>query len=319
MLAPRRPPRSLILIKRNSASNKGRQASRIIRKGRYVLPGWSSRWMRVVAAREEGRRRLTCTEPYFISEGLYAPLEDLDNTREITLHTMTIGLFIEDPGKKDDFMSISSALRHYLPEKDTPYILDIDLDFFSTRNPFKLLYDDINLYDKLAPIYSFQRPDTNDPELLKEISTLRIEQLDELENIFDYLEDNRNLKDYQGEKSARYEAVEVIFRELTSVYKDNDIDWRLIHEAGCTRDDTDLPDHITKPNDLERLIGGTFALFLSALPVEPTIITIARSAEDDYCPTEDVDLIQTRVLDELDKRLESNIDVQLNYGDMLLS
>ncbi|KAF7413633.1 hypothetical protein HZH68_002122 [Vespula germanica] len=73
-----------------------------------------------------------------------------------------------------------------------------------------------------------------------------------------------------------YEAVEVIFRELTSVYKDNDIDWRLIHEAGCTRDDTDLPDHITKPNDLERLIGGTFALFLSALPVEPTIITIAR-------------------------------------------
>ncbi|KAF7407680.1 hypothetical protein HZH66_002217 [Vespula vulgaris] len=117
----------------------------------------------------------------------------------------------------------------------------------------------------------------------------------------------------------KYEAVEVIFRELTSVYKDNDIDWRLIHEAGCTRDDTDLPDHITKPNDLERLIGGTFALFLSALPVEPTIITIARSAEDDYCPTEDVDLIQTRVLDELDKRLESNIDVQLNYGDMLLS
>lgn len=35
-------PRSIILIKRNSACNKGRQASRIIRKGRYVLPGWSS-------------------------------------------------------------------------------------------------------------------------------------------------------------------------------------------------------------------------------------------------------------------------------------
>ncbi|KAF7413962.1 hypothetical protein HZH68_002451 [Vespula germanica] len=44
-------------------------------------------------------------------------------------------------------------------------------------------------------------------ELLKEISTLRIEQLDELENIFDYLEDNRNLKDYQGEKSARNEKI----------------------------------------------------------------------------------------------------------------
>ncbi|XP_047344128.1 UPF0489 protein C5orf22 homolog isoform X2 [Vespa velutina] len=153
--------------------------------------------------KQSGTIRLTCSEPYFMSEGLYAPLEDLDNIREVTLHTMTIGLFIEDPGKKDDFLSISTALRQYLPEKDTPYILDIDLDFFSTRNPFKYIYDEIYLYDKLAPIYSFQRPDTTDPEILKEITAFRIEQLDELENIFDHLEDHRTLKNYQGEKSAR--------------------------------------------------------------------------------------------------------------------
>ncbi|XP_035721893.1 UPF0489 protein C5orf22 homolog isoform X1 [Vespa mandarinia] len=267
--------------------------------------------------KQSGTIRLTCSEPYFMSEGLYAPLEDLDNIREVTLHTMTIGLFIEDPGKKDDFLSISTALRQYLPEKDTPYILDIDLDFFSTRNPFKYIYDEIYLYDKLAPIYSFQRPDTTDPEILKEITAFRIEQLDELENIFDHLEDHRTLKNYEGEKSARYEAVETIVCELTTVYKEKDIDWRLIHEAGCTRDDTDLPDHVTNPTDLERLISGTFALFLSALPVEPTIVTVARSAEDDYCPMEDVDLIQAKVIEQLDKRLESKMDVQLNYGDMI--
>lgn len=54
-------PHSLILIKRNSTCNKGRQASRIIRKSRYVLPGWSSLQTRVVAVGAEGGRRITKT------------------------------------------------------------------------------------------------------------------------------------------------------------------------------------------------------------------------------------------------------------------
>lgn len=67
--------------------------------------------------------------------------------------------------QKDDFLAVSSVLRQYLPEKDTPYILDIDLDFFSTKNPFKNLYDRVNLYDKLATLYAFQRPDSTDHEV----------------------------------------------------------------------------------------------------------------------------------------------------------
>lgn len=71
--------------------------------------------------------------------------------------------------QKDDFLAVSSVLRQYLPEKDTPYILDIDLDFFSTKNPFKNLYDRVNLYDKLATLYAFHRPDSTDHE----VSTVR--------------------------------------------------------------------------------------------------------------------------------------------------
>lgn len=67
--------------------------------------------------------------------------------------------------QKDDFLVVSSVLRQYLPEKDTPYILDIDLDFFSTKNPFKNLYDRVNLYDKLATLYAFRRPDSTDQEV----------------------------------------------------------------------------------------------------------------------------------------------------------
>ncbi|TGZ53892.1 Uncharacterized protein DBV15_01829 [Temnothorax longispinosus] len=66
---------------------------------------------------------------------------------------------------KDDFTAVSSALRQYLPEKDTPYILDIDLDFFSTKNPFKDLHERVNLYDKLAPLFTYKRAESNDPEM----------------------------------------------------------------------------------------------------------------------------------------------------------
>ncbi|XP_068970908.1 UPF0489 protein C5orf22 homolog [Bombus flavifrons] len=227
---------------------------------------------------------------------------------------MTIGSFIEDPAKKDDFTAISSALRQYLPERNTPYILDIDLDFFSTKNPFKSLHDRINLYEKLAPLYAFNRPNSTDPEILKETTAARNEQLTELENLFDYLDEHRSLQGYEGEKSARYEAVELIYRELISVYKQSEIDWKMIHNAGCTRDDTDLPDHVTTPNDLNRLISVTFRSFLTALPTPPTIVTIARSSEDEYCPSEDVDQIQMAVLEELRECL-GDIDIQLAYQE----
>lgn len=74
----------------------------------------------------------------------------------------------------------------------------------------------------------------------------------------------------------RYEAVTRLFQEVTSAYRDSEIDWMLVYNAGCTIDDTILPEHVTEPNDLDRLINGTFRLFLAALPTLPTIVTIAR-------------------------------------------
>ncbi|EFN61905.1 UPF0489 protein C5orf22-like protein [Camponotus floridanus] len=89
----------------------------------------------------------------------------------------------------------------------------------------------------------------------------------------------------------------------------------LVYNAGCTIDDTTLPEHVTEPNDLDRLINGTFRLFLAALPTLPTIVTIARSSEDDYTPLENVDQIQVDVLDQLRERLGSEIDVKLIYQE----
>lgn len=74
----------------------------------------------------------------------------------------------------------------------------------------------------------------------------------------------------------RYDAVELICRQVRGAYKESEIDWMMIYDAGCTIDETGLPDHVTEPNDLVRLINETFKSFLAALPTAPTIITIAR-------------------------------------------
>ncbi|XP_032665560.1 UPF0489 protein C5orf22 homolog [Odontomachus brunneus] len=143
--------------------------------------------------------------------------------------------------------------------------------------------------------------------------TERNEQLAELRNLFRHLQEYRSLQGYEGEKTSRYETVELISREVKAAYKDSEIDWLLVYDAGCTIDDTALPEHVTESNDLDRLIGGTFKLFLAALPTAPTIVTIARSSEDEYCPPENVEQIQCAVLDELHLRLGTEVDVQLAY------
>ncbi|KAI4501668.1 hypothetical protein M0802_003003 [Mischocyttarus mexicanus] len=73
----------------------------ILLERRYIREPFLEKYQSTASSAAANRMpiRLTCTEPYFVSECLYAPYEDLDNIREVTLHTVTIGSFIENPGK----------------------------------------------------------------------------------------------------------------------------------------------------------------------------------------------------------------------------
>ncbi|KAL7298769.1 hypothetical protein TKK_0008514 [Trichogramma kaykai] len=115
-----------------------------------------------------------------------------------------------------------------------------------------------------------------------------------------------------------YEAVKELHQEMHKHYKDQEIDWMLVHNSGCTIDDTELPHHVTSRPDLERFIEGAFRAFLLALPALPTIVTVARSSIDEYCPEEDVDLIQDGVLRELESRIGHEVDVTKTYNEEVL-
>ena len=140
--------------------------------------------------------RVSCTESYFLAELLYAPEGDLVNKKLLTLHIITISpgkstnvvgnsssadnsqncqepekithsaTLIDDGGdhcgnKTSPASSASCSTTNSMAilsgTESSSYILDIDLDFFSTGNPFVDVYSKEE-YNSLRKLYAYTKP-----------------------------------------------------------------------------------------------------------------------------------------------------------------
>lgn len=87
---------------------------------------------------------MTCTETYFLTEGLFAPQSQLINEKEVTLYVITIkpdGWTGKMKSTKPVNVGDNSIHLNWLKDaqeklSERPFLLDIDLDFFSTKDPF---------------------------------------------------------------------------------------------------------------------------------------------------------------------------------------
>ncbi|XP_022054450.2 UPF0489 protein C5orf22 homolog isoform X2 [Acanthochromis polyacanthus] len=190
-----------------------------------------------------------------------------------------------------------------------PYILDIDLDFFSCKNPFKELYTQEE-YSILKELYNFRGPGLNAAqEELDECVDRRIRQLEDLEAAFaDLLEDD-------GEETVTRWASNpgmASLAQLVSSLKTRtpSPDYEMVHQAGLTCDSVELPHHISSDEEIDRLLSAV-QLFLKALPT-PTLVTMSRSSLDEYCPVEQVDSVQSRVLAVLEAQYGA-LDLHKDY------
>ncbi|XP_072219612.1 UPF0489 protein C5orf22 homolog [Leuresthes tenuis] len=301
--------------------------------------------------------RVTSTDSYFLSDGLYVCEEQLENTKPLRLSVVRVNPVkpsdwsrtgqntqkdtercfakrsrlewskdgeasrsqssattstlqpAEDGNSKEKQSSKGTNMRDgdddegspsyvveriasFLCETD-PYVLDIDLDFFSCKNPFKELYTQEE-YSILKDLYNFRGPRLNaDKEELVDCVDRRTRQLEDLEAAFaDLLEDD-------GEETvvrlASNTGMASLAQLVSSLKSRNPCpDYEMVHQAGLTCDSVELPHHISTDEEIDRIISAV-QLFLNALP-KPTLVTMSRSSLDEYCPIEQVESVQSRVL-----------------------
>ncbi|KAM9720250.1 UPF0489 protein C5orf22 homolog [Menidia menidia] len=252
----------------------------------------------------------TRERPQTTTESLNPTTESLNPTRE-RLQTTT-----EEEKSRERLESDGEGSPGYVVEKisaflqDTdPYILDIDLDFFSCKNPFKELYTEEE-FSILKELYSFRRPRRDaDQEELVECVDARVRQLEDLEAAFaDLLEDDG---DETLTRLARCSGMASLARLVSSLKSRNpNPDYEMVHQAGLTCDSMELPHHVSSDLEIDRMLLAV-KLFLGALP-KPTLVTMSRSSLDEYCPAEQVDSVQRRVLEVL-QNLYGDLDVQEDY------
>eukprot|EP00116_Pleurobrachia_bachei_P011228 sb/3471490/ len=158
-----------------------------------------------------------------------------------------------------------------IPSLTTPWILDIDLDFFSTQNPFRSVLGPH--FTKLKTLFAFH-PDGKTPE---EQAERRRKQLKELK---------RKCKNDPELAEAR-----------DCVSKDEEI----IELGGLfyAAQQTDLPEHISSESEVLTMMGEVRGML--AVEETPVAVTIARSEGDAYSVAHSVDWIQKQTLGMLEK------------------
>ncbi|XP_077471655.1 UPF0489 protein C5orf22 homolog isoform X2 [Stigmatopora argus] len=188
------------------------------------------------------------------------------------------------------------------------YVLDIDLDFFSCKNPFKDLYTEEE-FAILQELYDFRGPRPEADQELDEIVAARIRQLEDLEAAF------ADLLDDDGEETVHRWVDKLgkssFLRLVSSLKSRNPLpDYELVHQAGLTCDSIELPHHISSQEEIDGLVSAVRRL-LKRLP-KPTLVTVSRSSLDEYCPIEQVDSVQSKVLAVLEEQY-GPLDIQKDY------
>ena len=286
----------------------------VLRSIVWVCPWWSDQIQpgeysfEIGENKETGKLSVTCLQSYYISEGLFTTRDNLENVKEVKL--IVIKMEENDENMKNLREQLLSVVEQI--SEVGHFILDFDLDFYSTLNPFVSLYSEAGVYEKLRDLYS----STSVPHNLETQAKIslalqatedRVVKLEHLKSIFDFLTLDENLSMYEGPGEEYLGAVEDIVSSVRKHYPRHDVDWRLVHDAGCTFDDSELPHHISSQCEVQSLLRRT-EQFLDLLERTPSIITVSRSSCDDYCPPHQVEQIQNGLLSLLKMKYDKVVE-----------
>ena len=210
----------------------------------WIRPPWAPQLpegeMRcTIGETRDGEVRLDSQHPYFVSELLYAPTEELQNTRTFTILVVTLG---------GEEATTAKAVAELAPRlRDIPYILDIDLDFFSTHDPFRAMLPEAGVHARLQEMFAFEVGDD-----VVAAQEARRSLLAQAKAVFDHLEKAGSLEGFAGEDSDLLRGLRELVAAVKQHYTDADVDWQLVYDAACTFDTTGLPHHVTTDEQVEK-------------------------------------------------------------------
>ncbi|XP_019849876.1 PREDICTED: UPF0489 protein C5orf22 homolog isoform X2 [Amphimedon queenslandica] len=145
----------------------------------WIKPPWSNQiptgqhMLSVGKHCQCGYLRVHLPIAYYLSEGLYACLDQLENVKTVPLYVLTLDLKEHIDTISDPCITIQKLL-----EESSACILDVDLDFFSTVNPFKLMFTE-EQYEYLSHLYGFELSKANedDPSEVNESRLCKLSSL----------------------------------------------------------------------------------------------------------------------------------------------
>lgn len=232
---------------------------------------------------------VSSTLDYFLSDGGWKEEASLRNNKQATIHVSEVNESLNELISDDE---------------EKHWILDVDLDYFSTLNPFLLIYPKAGTYEKLRELFKLEKDyKVDDIESISSYVTRRNRQLDFFETVFQHMAQHGSLEKFKCEDFSmkeKFELAKELIDCLCHHYSIYSIDWFIVNDAGCTCDDDihELPHHESTDDEIKEMIGK-FEKFLKGLKKPPTLITIARSSLDGYTPPHQVESIQTQVLQAL--------------------
>ncbi|UYV80993.1 C5orf22 [Cordylochernes scorpioides] len=225
--------------------------------------------------------RVSCKEPYFIASQLYSPEDSLENAKEVSL----------------DIHEITNSPP---PKIESPYILNIDLDFFSTRNP-ALLDLHPRVFKLIHELYGFKRVPGESAE--QQVESRRC-QIENIQALIDQVEKTGSLSDLPPSPQKQ------ILQDILDISPDPY--WRWLNVAGLTYDLVSAPHHPSSAEEVDELLEAATHL-LSVQDYSPQLVTLSRLTQTSCCPPDMADPIQDKVLDMLNAIFGPDLEVVEAY------
>lgn len=253
----------------------------------WVKPAWSKQFecgiykLNVGKDIKSGMMRCDCRMEYFTSGNMYSPNQELVNLKTLNFYVYEIDQILNP---KDEFIInlIKKCDRKNL-------ILDIDLDFFSTQNPFLQMFRNVEEYSIFKNVYSNEKLDKLDADFDSKFIKYNVEKSQKMDRIKKFILDDVEPMHFNKKELTK----------LKEIIKRDQIDFEILHLYGSGIDSSDLPHHVSSDTELEfffEKFENFLTFYFKEFDLKPGLITIARSSLDDYCPIIQVNSIQDKIL-----------------------